>query len=210
MMEESDSIRVCADCFNKLINLAAVATLALRVRKQRLALPLGLLQLRPLPATPASAGSKPHQPSVGPHDGSLAATAADSPTPTSRDSSGVADQPAAAADASATSTVDGDASGSSNRSGSSSVEYRNAASEGLDAFSDPQYPALRRMQRLSYAAAISLMDMTPSEGRQAVLEANSVGARLRLVLASLIKHRKVLSAIAAVRGLSPQDPPGED
>ena len=66
----------------------------------------------------------------------------------------------------------------------------------------PAYPAIRRAQRLSYAAASVLADLPASEGRQALLEAPSISARLRLVLAALRKHRSVLAAVVAVKGLS--------
>ncbi len=66
----------------------------------------------------------------------------------------------------------------------------------------PSYPAIRRAQRLSYALASVLADVSPNEGRQALLEAPSVSARLRLALAGLRKHRSVLAAVVAVQGLS--------
>lgn len=70
---------------------------------------------------------------------------------------------------------------------------------------DARYPALRRMQRLSFALASCLVDVSSSEGRQALLEAGSTTSRLRLALAALRRHRKVLAAVAAVRRISKQD-----
>lgn len=72
----------------------------------------------------------------------------------------------------------------------------------------PCYPPLRRVQRLSFALASSLGDVSASEGRQAWLEVNSVADRLRLGLAALRRHRGVLAAVVAVRNLSPA--PEED
>ncbi len=65
------------------------------------------------------------------------------------------------------------------------------------------YPAIRRAQRLSYAVASVLADLPASEGRQALLEAPRISARLRLALAALRKHRSVLAAVVAVKGLGP-------
>ena len=69
----------------------------------------------------------------------------------------------------------------------------------------PQYPALRRIQRLSFALASSLGDVSASEGRQAWLEVNSIAGRLRLGLAALRRHRGVLAAVVAVRNLASED-----
>lgn len=65
----------------------------------------------------------------------------------------------------------------------------------------PDYPALRRAQRLSFACAALLADLSATEGRQAWVEACSICARLRLGLAALRKHRQVLAAVVAVEGL---------
>jgi hypothetical protein len=77
----------------------------------------------------------------------------------------------------------------------------------------PGYPPLRRVQRLSFALASSLGDVSASEGRQAWLEVHSVAGRLRLGLSALRRHRDVLAAVVAVRNLSdkgggsnPEDP----
>ncbi|KAL4451643.1 hypothetical protein ABPG75_007305 [Micractinium tetrahymenae] len=65
----------------------------------------------------------------------------------------------------------------------------------------PDYPALRRAQRLSFACAALLANVNAAEGRQAWVEAGSVCTRLRLGLAALRKHRQVLAAVVAVEGL---------
>lgn len=65
----------------------------------------------------------------------------------------------------------------------------------------PDYPALRRAQRLSFACAALLADLSATEGRQAWVEAGSTCGRLRLALAALRKHRQVLAAVVAVEGL---------
>jgi Lon protease-like protein len=75
-----------------------------------------------------------------------------------------------------------------------------APGEGLPG-AHPGYPALRRVQRLSFALASCLADTSVAEGRQAVLEAPSISSRLRLALASLRRQRRVLAAVAAVRDL---------
>eukprot|EP00887_Chlorella_sp_A99_P001815 scaffold19.g1815.t1 len=49
----------------------------------------------------------------------------------------------------------------------------------------PAYPALRRAQRLSYALANLLPTFSGSEARQALLEAGSTAARLRMIVAGL-------------------------
>ncbi|KAH7617703.1 hypothetical protein Ndes2526B_g07569 [Nannochloris sp. 'desiccata'] len=66
----------------------------------------------------------------------------------------------------------------------------------------PAFPNLRRVQRLSFALASSLGDVSASEGRQAWLEVHSVAGRLRLGLSALRRHRDVLAAVVAVRNLS--------
>ncbi|GAB4819423.1 hypothetical protein N2152v2_006469 [Parachlorella kessleri] len=53
------------------------------------------------------------------------------------------------------------------------------------------------------SVASVLADLPASEGRQALLEAPSISARLRLALAALRKHRSVLAAVVAVKGLGP-------
>ncbi|KAI3437687.1 hypothetical protein D9Q98_000136 [Chlorella vulgaris] len=64
----------------------------------------------------------------------------------------------------------------------------------------PDYPALRRAQRLSFAVT-SLLGNVTSEGRQAYVEAGSISARLRLGLAALRLNRHVLAAAVALKGL---------
>jgi hypothetical protein len=66
----------------------------------------------------------------------------------------------------------------------------------------PAYPNLRRVQRLSFALASSLGDVSASEGRQAWLEVHSIAGRLRLGLSALRRHRDVLAAVVAVRNLT--------
>lgn len=207
----------------------AVAALALRVRKHRLALPLGLLQLRPPP--PPKLNPPPVLPRAAatPYDGTLGTSSSadlSSTLPPASDgnAAGSLSGEAHASSSTVSSSSGGGSTGSDASSaalaappqrqpaaagGPAAFKYRNAASEGSDACADEHYPPLRRAQRLSYAAAICVMDLTPGEGRQAVLEAGSVSARLRLVLMALVKHRKVLSAVAAVRGLADnnRDPP---
>jgi hypothetical protein len=80
--------------------------------------------------------------------------------------------------------------------------YQGCASDGLEVTADPRYPGLRRAQRLSFALA-SIIDVAPGEGRQALLEAGSVAARLRAAAGRLVRQRKVLAALAAVKGLKP-------
>jgi len=65
----------------------------------------------------------------------------------------------------------------------------------------PGFPSLRRVQRLSFALASSLGDVSASEGRQAWLEVHSISGRLRLGLSALKRHRDVLAAVVAVRNL---------
>jgi len=71
----------------------------------------------------------------------------------------------------------------------------------------PEYPALRRTQRLSYALASRLGSVANSEGRQAWLEAPSVTSRLRKGVSGLVAHRSVLAAVVAVQSLdsTPRD-----
>lgn len=76
-----------------------------------------------------------------------------------------------------------------------------AEARHLQVGAHPDYPALRRLQHLSYAVLSQLANVSASEGRQAFVEAPSVCARLRLGLASLNKHRQVLAAFVAVEGL---------
>lgn len=70
-----------------------------------------------------------------------------------------------------------------------------AAGEAADAAAvvgaHPDYPALRRVQRLSHAATAMLANVSQTEGRQGWIECGSICARLRLSLASLRKHRQV-------------------
>lgn len=65
----------------------------------------------------------------------------------------------------------------------------------------PSYPPIRRAQRLSYALASVLGGISTDEGRQALLEAPSICARLRLIVAGLRRHRAVLAAVVAVQDL---------
>jgi hypothetical protein len=66
----------------------------------------------------------------------------------------------------------------------------------------PAYPALRRAQRLSFAIMAVLVDtISPSEGRQAFIEAGSTTARLRMALARICHHRRVMQAVAAMEDL---------
>jgi Lon protease-like protein len=74
----------------------------------------------------------------------------------------------------------------------------------------PGFPQLRRIQRLSFALASSLGDVSASEGRQAWLEVHSVAGRLRLGLSALKRHRDVLAAVVAVRNLSDSGGGGEN
>lgn len=67
----------------------------------------------------------------------------------------------------------------------------------------PEYPPLRRAQRLSFAMPSILPDINPAEGQQALLEAGSIEIRLGLIHTALRKHRKVLAALALLRGLEP-------
>jgi hypothetical protein len=80
-----------------------------------------------------------------------------------------------------------------------------AATEGgpplVQAGAHPDYPATRRLQRLSFAVASMLANVSAAEGRQAWVEAPSICSRLRLGLAGLRKHRQVLAAVVAVEGL---------
>jgi hypothetical protein len=79
-----------------------------------------------------------------------------------------------------------------------SEEAAAAAQHGPGAH--PDYPALRRAQRLSFAVT-SLLGNVTSEGRQAYVEAGSISARLRLGLAALRLNRHVLAAAVALKGL---------
>ncbi len=64
-----------------------------------------------------------------------------------------------------------------------------AAGAVLQAGAHPDWPALRRLQHLSYAVTSQLANISASEGRQAFVEAPSICARLRLGLAALRQHR---------------------
>jgi hypothetical protein len=87
--------------------------------------------------------------------------------------------------------------------GSGASEYAYAASDGCDAHADPLWPPLRRVARLSWAAAsvVGQLEQDKAEVRQALLEATSVAQRLQFVLAVLGKHIKVLAAVAAVKSV---------
>lgn len=139
-------------------------------------------------------------------------------------------------------------------SSSGSNSSRPGSSEGGSVqsaveYCPPEYPPLRRAQRLSFAMPIILPDISPSEGRQvisnvagavsaplwfhlcrgthahaaravvvlwhvefssaplfrsqAIVEAGSIEGRLGLIQTGLRKHRKVLAALALLRGLEP-------
>ncbi|CAL8463418.1 g2952 [Coccomyxa elongata] len=65
---------------------------------------------------------------------------------------------------------------------------------------DDLYPPLRRAQRLAYSLATVLQeDFDHAEGRQAILEARTTAARLKLVLEVLLRQRNRLQALAALR-----------
>jgi hypothetical protein len=70
-------------------------------------------------------------------------------------------------------------------------------------------PPLRRAQRLSYALASILGDVSPDEGRQALLEAGSTSARLRLGLAALRRRRVELQVALAMLGGGGGEAPAE-
>ncbi|KAK9815927.1 hypothetical protein WJX72_012088 [[Myrmecia] bisecta] len=75
------------------------------------------------------------------------------------------------------------------------------------------YPAWRRAQRLSYAMAVVTKEISVTEGRQALLEAGSITARLELVLTALRSTRSFLLAAAAVQELGQErsaETPDED
>lgn len=82
--------------------------------------------------------------------------------------------------------VPGSSSSGSDGGGSGS---ESAAAAALQAGAHPDWPALRRLQHLSYAVTSQLASISASEGRQAFVEAPSICARLRLGLAALRKHR---------------------
>lgn len=82
--------------------------------------------------------------------------------------------------------VPGSSSSGSDSGGSGSESEASAA---LQAGAHPDWPALRRLQHLSYAVTSQLASVSASEGRQAFVEAPSICARLRLGLAALRKHR---------------------
>lgn len=116
--------------------------------------------------------------------------------------------PAAAAQAAAAAAA---AAGSGAGAGEGAATAGAAAEAAADAaaatlaaqkpVAPPDYPALRRVQRLSYACAALLSNISPADGRQAWVEAGSICARLRLGLAALRKQRQVLAAVVAVEGL---------
>ncbi|PRW20778.1 Meiotic nuclear division 1 [Chlorella sorokiniana] len=103
--------------------------------------------------------------------------------------------------------VPGSSGGSSSGGSDSDAPAETAL---LQAGAHPDWPALRRLQHLSYAVTSQLANISASEGRQAFVEAPSICARLRLGLAALRKHRQVLAAVvAAARAAfgSAADPP---
>ena len=69
----------------------------------------------------------------------------------------------------------------------------------------PAYPALRRLERLSYLGVTVMANVSNSEGRQALLEAPSLCARLRILLAALRQQRGMLGAIVALKQVSPDE-----
>lgn len=89
------------------------------------------------------------------------------------------------------------------------AQFNGAASDGLDVHAHPRYPPLRRAAKLSYAVAAALLEASQVEVRQQLLECTSVAGRLHIVRGLLSQHRKVLAALAAVKGIEPprQPPP---
>jgi hypothetical protein len=83
------------------------------------------------------------------------------------------------------------------------VEFRQRrVSSAVEAVS--KYPVARRLQRLSYTLLSVVNEFSEVEARQAALEAGSVTARLKLGLAALRWHSKVLAAVAAVDDVKPE------
>jgi hypothetical protein len=152
--------------------LDAVAALALKVRGRRLALPLGLLQLRP-PARPRPRGRRPQSPGAGPpapgagpQEGRLQQQAPGLPAPGLPAPAGAAPPGAAPASAPpAGAAAEGPLPPGRQQPGQQArtrapASYRDAASDGMDVRADVHYPALRRAARLSYAVAAALLDLS--------------------------------------------------
>lgn len=170
--------------------LDATAALVMRVRGQRLMLPLGLLQLRP-PTAAAGDGDT----SSSSSSGSSSSSARKVPQQEA------ARSPTAAATAPAASSASGSNVQSPPPPADPDTSYRNAASDGLDVSSDPLYPLCRRAHKLSWVLGIIFLDLGADEGRQAFLELPSISGRLQLGLGHLVAQRKTLAAMAAVKGL---------
>jgi len=62
-------------------------------------------------------------------------------------------------------------------------------------------PLRGRARRLSFAVLSVMAETSQDEGRQAWLETNGLAARLDLSARLLAKHRGVLAALAAVKGV---------
>lgn len=65
---------------------------------------------------------------------------------------------------------------------------------------------LLRLQRLSYMLVLLMPEVSESEGRQAVLEMPSIASRLLMLIGSLRRQRRVLAAVAALKGLDEPPP----
>lgn len=65
---------------------------------------------------------------------------------------------------------------------------------------------LLRLQRLSYMLVLLMPEVSESEGRQAVLEMPSIAARMLMLIGSLRRQRRVLAAVAALKGLEDEPP----
>lgn len=61
--------------------------------------------------------------------------------------------------------------------------------------------ALLRLQRLSYMLVLLMPEISEAEGRQSVLEMPSIAARMLMLIGSLRRQRRVLAAVAALKGL---------
>lgn len=104
-------------------------------------------------------------------------------------------------------TAEGDA-GEISSGGDSSGDEGGADVDG-EAAAQPPVDGLMllRLQRLSYMLVLLMPEVSASEGRQAVLEIPSIASRLLMVIGSLRRQRRVLAAVAALKGLGDEEPP---
>ncbi|BDA48717.1 hypothetical protein COCOBI_12-3990 [Coccomyxa sp. Obi] len=159
--------------------LDSIAVLAARAKKvvKEVLLPPAILRLRPTSLNQQQADSPPAQSSDG----------------------AASSNEEASSHGSTSSTVSG-GNVDVEQSDSPGTDGRGLGSHRQQLTADDLYPPLRRAQRLAYSLATVLQeDFDHAEGRQAILEARTTAARLKLVLEVLLRQRNRLQALAALR-----------